>query len=762
MELTVSDAPAEVTATDTGTGTVNNDDSATVTISTESEEEGDTITFTVTLDNAVAGGFTATPDYAGGGSAGSEDYTANTNALSFSGEAGEKKTFTIATTEDTVVEGDEFFKVGPKISGLSEGVPDVTEASGVGTIEDDDTSDITLSVDPSSVVEDGGAKTVTVTAATDGDTFPADLTVTVSVGDSDDDATEGTDYTTVDDVTITITAGQIRGSGTFTLTPTDDKIVEGDETIKVSGTATDLTVTPTSVTLTDDDSTGIALSVDLSSVWEDVETAPTVTVTASTDGDTFKTDRTVTVTVGKNGDTATSGTDYEAVTAFDITITAGQTSGTGTFDLKPENDNLIEGDESITVDGTSTGLKVTPTEVTLADDDNVARLTQEDDIVLKAAPSSMSEGDESMDVTVTAEILGNRAYPEDKTVTVSVGDDKDSATEGTDYTTVDDVTITITAGQTSGEGYFTLKPVDDSVVEGAEVIGISGEAGDLRIRDEDAKVTLTDNDVVTLSVADASASEGDAMTFAVTLGTSVQRGLTVTPVFTDVTAEKGVDYTENAEPLTFAGAAGEVRTLTVATVEDELIEPDETFTVSILGFAATGTIVNDDIAAAAVADTSADEGEVLVFTVTLDKAAAADGLVTMDYATEDGSARAGKDYTAVSGTLSFPAGETEATIEVETIDDALDEGEETLHLLLSRPVNAVLSDALGRRHHPQQRSAADGLADAVRAGCGEPRGGRGRGAAARGGGGLSPEPRRPHPGVRRRGGGPGPRSMTAA
>ena len=701
--LAVSNQPAgtTVTATDTGTGTINNDDSATVTISTESEAEGDDITFTVTLDNAVAGGFTATPDYGGGGSAGSEDYTANTAALSFSGTAGEKKTFTVPTTEDTVVEGDEFFKVGPKISGLSEGVPDVTEASGVGTIEDDDTSDITLSVDPSSVAEGGGAKTVTVTAATDGDTFPEDLTVTVSVGDSDDDATEGTDYTTVDDVTITITAGQIRGSGTFTLTPTDDKIVEGDETIKVSGTATDLTVTPTSVTLTDDDSTDIALSVDPSSVWEDVETAPTVTVTASTDGDTFKTDRTVTVTVGASGDTATHGTDgckngdtddYTTVDGFTITIAAGDTSDAGTFTITPCDDNLIEGNETITVHGTSTGLKVTPIEVTLADDDNVARQTQEDDIVLTAAPSSVSEGDEQETVTVTATVAQDLAFPDDRTVTVSVGKSGDSATSGTDYKAVSAFDITITAGDGSGTGTFKLEPVDDSVVEGAEVIGISGKSGDLRIRDEDAKVTLTDNDVVTLSIADARAEEGEAMTFAVTLGASVQRGLTVTPVFTDVTAEKGVDYTENTEPLAFAGAAGEVRTLTVATVEDELIEPDETFTVSILGFAATGTIVNDDIAAAAVADTSAEEGEVLVFTVTLDKAAAADGLVTMDYATEDGSARADRDYTAVSGTLSFPAGETEATIEVETIDDALDEGEETLNLLLSRPVNAVLSD----------------------------------------------------------------------
>lgn len=62
----------------------------------------------------------------------------------------------------------------------------------------------------------------------------------------------------------------------------------------------------------------------------------------------------------------------------------------------------------------------------------------------------------------------------------------------------------------------------------------------------------------------------------------------------------------------------------------------------------TGTILNDDIAAATVTDAAAEEGEVLVSTLTLDKTAALDGLVTLNYATQDGSAHAGRDYTAVA------------------------------------------------------------------------------------------------------------------
>ena len=72
--------------------------------------------------------------------------------------------------------------------------------------------------------------------------------VTVAVGDGGDGATEGTDYQTVSDFTVTIGAGATSGTGTFTLTPTQDSLGEGDESITVGGTATDLTVMGTSLT----------------------------------------------------------------------------------------------------------------------------------------------------------------------------------------------------------------------------------------------------------------------------------------------------------------------------------------------------------------------------------------------------------------------------------------------------------------------------------------------------------------------------------
>ncbi len=82
----------------------------------------------------------------------------------------------------------------------------------------------------------------------------------------------------------------------------------------------------------------------------------------------------------------------------------------------------------------------------------------------------------------------------------------------------------------------------------------------------------------------------------------------------------------------------------------------------------------------------------LDFAVTLSRASRAP--VAVAYATADGSATAGSDYTATSGTLTFAAGETSKTVSVPVLDDAHDEGEETLTLRLSAATGAVISDGV--------------------------------------------------------------------
>ena len=94
----------------------------------------------------------------------------------------------------------------------------------------------------------------------------------------------------------------------------------------------------------------------------------------------------------------------------------------------------------------------------------------------------------------------------------------------------------------------------------------------------------------------------------------------------------------------------------------------------------------------AVADAEVEEAAnaSLAFAVTLSRAPS--GTVTVDYATSDGTATAGSDYTATSGTLTFAAGETAKTVSVPVLNDAHDEGSETLTLTLSNPSGAYLED----------------------------------------------------------------------
>ena len=126
-----------------------------------------------------------------------------------------------------------------------------------------------------------------------------------------------------------------------------------------------------------------------------------------------------------------------------------------------------------------------------------------------------------------------------------------------------------------------------------------------------------------------------------------------------------------------------------------------------------------------IADAQVDEaaGATLEFTVSLSRAASA--TVTVDWATADGTATAGSDYTADSGTLNFAPDETSKTVAVAVLDDSHDEGNETLTVTLSNPSGAYLADgeATGTientDHMPQAwlsrfgRTVAEQVLDAV-------------------------------------------------
>ena len=113
----------------------------------------------------------------------------------------------------------------------------------------------------------------------------------------------------------------------------------------------------------------------------------------------------------------------------------------------------------------------------------------------------------------------------------------------------------------------------------------------------------------------------------------------------------------------------------------------------LLSNAVTRTILGPPGLSVADAQVYEAPDATLDFAVTL--ARASGSTVSVDYATGDGTASAGSDYTATSGTLIFAPGETAKTVAVPVIGDDVDEGDETLTLTLSNPSggNAWLADA---------------------------------------------------------------------
>ena len=97
--------------------------------------------------------------------------------------------------------------------------------------------------------------------------------------------------------------------------------------------------------------------------------------------------------------------------------------------------------------------------------------------------------------------------------------------------------------------------------------------------------------------------------------------------------------------------------------------------------------------ALSVLDATVEEGEdvSLLFEVKLDRKASE--TVTVDYATSDGSATEGQDYTGTSGKLTFDPGQTAHVVTVTVLDDDISEESETLKFTLSNPSGAHLAVA---------------------------------------------------------------------
>ena len=216
----------------------------------------------------------------------------------------------------------------------------------------------------------------------------------------------------------------------------------------------------------------------------------------------------------------------------------------------------------------------------------------------------------------------------------------------------------------------------------------------------------------TLSVADRSAAEGNTgvstMNFTVLMSKAAANAVSVNYSTSNDTATAG-DYVPTVGTLTFA--PGETsKIVSVGLNGDTMVELNEQFTLNLSNAVnatvakatATGTIVNDDIDPSpatppkvSIADLAVTEGNGehahFMFTVTLDKASATP--VSVGYATSNGTATAGVDYTADAGTVAFAPGVTTQTVHVGILGDTAIEPNETFTVTLSSPVGLTIARA---------------------------------------------------------------------
>ena len=712
FELTAATLPARVRLVSDAevAATITDDDATLVTAEDVSVGEGDgsaALTLNVSRvagdDRTVLG--TVTPTAA---SAGSADYAAAPVTFIIAG-ARSSASIEIPITADRVIEGDEQFTAAIAVTSPSDGSIAGGEAPTV-TITDDDSGVLALAIGRARVAEGRRAAfALTVTLQNgDGDdlTLPEDLAVTVTPK-----FTAGTgkavaaDLSTSTVKTLTISAGSSSAAASFGIV--DDALDEPDETLAFTLGADDLpdrvtlgSATEVAATIEDNDATptGITLTASPDTVAENVQTAPTVTVTAAVNGSTrYATDKTVTVAVGAGTDTATEGTDYAAVGNLSIEIAAGAASGTATFTLDPTDDAVSEGDEAISVSGTS-DVTVTPAVLTISDDEAlpVAALVLTPDEITEAGGTS----------TVTARLTGGTSSA---AVTLTVAAVAVTPAVAGDFTLSTAKTLTIAAGATSSTGAVTITAVDNDVDAAAKEVTVSAAAsgGHGVAAPTNRTLTITDDDPTLVTGGDVSVGEGDGsatLTLSVTRvsgDTSVVQG-TVTP--TAGTAGSA-DYTAGAVSFTIAADKSSA-SVEIPITDDSVIEGSEQFTAVIAvnspndgtfaaGTAPTITITDNDtgVLALAIADASVAEAQDAAFalTVTLKNSSGEDLTlpedlavkVTPKFTTGTGKAVAADLSTSTAKTLTITTGTSSATGSFGIEDDALDEPDEALAFKLT-------------------------------------------------------------------------------
>ena len=209
---------------------------------------------------------------------------------------------------------------------------------------------------------------------------------------------------------------------------------------------------------------------------------------------------------------------------------------------------------------------------------------------------------------------------------------------------------------------------------------------------------------IQFSSATYAAAEGDgSATITVTRSGDLTAISSIQYATSDGTANDGTDYTGASGTLTFLPGE-DTLTFNVPILDDTIDETDETVTltlsnptIALLGAPATATLtITDDDPAPSISidDVSLNE-ETGTFTFTLTLSNPSASVVAVSYATADGTATAGSDYTAATDTLTFAPGDTSETFTVTVLADTNSEADEMFFVNLSGATNATIGDAQG-------------------------------------------------------------------
>ena len=383
------------------------------------------------------------------------------------------------------------------------------------------------------------------------------------------------------------------------------------------------------------------------------------------------------------------------------------------------NDSVFEGTENFSLT-LNTPVNATigdgTQQVTIVDDGrNLPGGPANDDRPVVSIGNDVLIDEAAGTVTFTVSITGNTTQP----VTVDFATANGTATAGSDYT-AQSGSLSFAPGVTSQT--ITIAIANDTTYEVSEdftvsisnpsnaVLGTASVTGTIVDDGRSLPGGPANDDRPGFSINDLTIDEAaGTVSFTVTRTGDLTQSAAVDYAGQDNTAT-GADYSVAAGTLNFAAGVA-TQTITVAINNDGTFEGAERFNINlsnpvgavIVDGQGVGTIVddgrnlpggpaNDDRPVFNLgSDVIIDEAAGTV-TFTITKTGATDVASSVSYGTADGTATAGSDYAAASGTLNFAAGETSKTVTVAITNDSVFEGTENFSLTLNTPVNATIGD----------------------------------------------------------------------